>query len=729
MRMRQMAGRAGRRKEGAVIFVPDLTRSIDRYYTDQPARLITQPPEVFVVDADNPYIARKHVVAAAANMSGGIKDEELKLFGRAADRMAAEAMQAGVLQRNGSSYTARAPARGGIWSVDRIRGNEQDPYVLCRAPDAERQRCGGACLETGKNRKENDERCEHFVQLLDRQYIYREAHPGAVFESAERGSLYRCLSLDDKRKVVIVAPLPDEARERTFPVEEVRVEILATREQRELANGAQLAWGDVKVTRSYAGYGAYDLIPRRRCRRCHATFPDGVKRCRSCGAATQPYFEHSQPAFRDFPAPHTGQVFTLEMETIACWLMLPAGLEDRLQAVAPCPIRSPDNRVAAFLRADPPFSSAASLARAAGIEPPEAEAAWEYYQRWAPVARQPPPAEDVALIHPAVYGQCLCHHLRRRAPEAQALAAFAQATGYPAVQDERHICRRCYGGVLLLAAHTLEHIVSLNYPIVAVGDSQDIGSTTTVLHPQTRQTTAMWFDAYEGGIGAAEKMYSHFELLIEKSRASLACKCQSDKGCPLCAELPKCDRDNAALSKVAAVGLAEALLGRGEYCPEEPLYLPRDAPEAGRARAEGAELAKGKVNRPGEADATAPDACQVLRVQKHVHDAVLARALEVRAEEAPLESPPLLIADLQAAYERVRAVPRPGDWRFDAAWTPHETLHVLPAASLRLTRSAYLTIVKAVHPDHNQDKAWATMATQAVNRAWEAIRIERQQKE
>ena len=727
MRMRQMAGRAGRRREGAVIFIPDLSRATDRYYYDRPTRLITQPPEVFVIDAGNPYVARKHVVAEAASVtsSGGLKADELPIFGDRVQRITDEAIAAKVLRRDVASYKATLPARGTKWAVDRIRGNEQDPYVVCKASGADRRCVQRTCLATAQKNDSSQARCEHLVQLLDRQFVYRETHPGAIFEDID-GNFYACESLDESYKVIYVRPLPGDPFMRTFPLEEVDIEILRESARRPLANGAQLIWGDVRVTRVFHGYGQYALISRRRCRRCRKSYDDRTRVCPSCSAETHLYIEHTEPEYMDYPPPYSGKMFTIEIETIACWLTLPARIEGLLQAVAPCPILSPRNRVADFLRTEPPFTDAADLSRVTGIASSSAPAALDYFRQWYPHTHQLPPAKDQVWVHPSVYGQCLHHHLREHLPEEGALLAFEQATGYPVTQDTRHICRRCFGGVLLLAAHTLEHIVAQNYPVLALGDSQDLGSTTLVSHPQTGETTVFWFDAYEGGIGAAEKLYSLFESLVDKAHASLECKCHKDEGCPVCTELPKCDRHNAALSKNAAVGLTHALLGLEEFIPREAVFWPKDKAEAGATAAHAAERAKGEVPLPNSSTTTEQvDPYLLLRVQRYVHDLVLARVLEIRGEEAMKESPPIPIGDLLAAYKQVQQSQRPGDWRFESQWSPYEILHIQTAASTRLAKAAFLTIVKAVHPDRNAGNPWATVATQTVNGAWKAIKEER----
>lgn len=719
MRMRQMAGRAGRRNEGAVIFVPDLDRSVDRYYADKPLRLMTQPEESFVIDADNPYVARRHLAEACASFSGGLSPRELEIFGRHRDRILTEGEQSNVVERRGSDAFHALWNRPPSWDVSRIRGAEQDPWVICSAPAGER-----ACVERGcraaamKNGTESSTRCENLIQLLDRQYVYREAHPGAVFESMD-GDLFRCESLDESTKRVFARPMAENALERTFPLEEVSVRFGRDSARRELQDGAALVWGEATVTRTYLGYGEYRLIPKRRCLRCGSVHLSAAT-CPECGRRTVPFLDRSEAEYVTFESP-----FSLPLETIACRLELPAQIEDRLSAAAPCPIRGPEHKVAEFLDARPPYKDAPDLAKASGLSAPAAAIAFDYYTTWSPQKQAWRRDAKRSALFPASYGQCLCHALREKLPEDQALSAFQTATGYPAVTDPRHICRKCFGGILLLAAHTLEHIVTSAYPTIALGDGQDIGSTTSVIHAGTGKTTIAWYDTIEGGIGAAEKIYEQFETLIGRSENGLECECRSDRGCPRCIHVPRCDRDNEGLSKVAAINLTRVMLGMPPFISDEAEFVSEPKAREQKAEAEKAERAARDVPRPGEASTAKINPFELLRVQPHVHDAVLNRALETRGEEISAESPPVPIRALQEAYEQVKKSPRPARWKFEPAWDAWQTLHVLKSASRRLTQRAYRAIALVIHPDqYPGDKQEATTMFRRVNEAWERIKKE-----
>ncbi|MEJ5197884.1 MAG: DEAD/DEAH box helicase, partial [Anaerolineae bacterium] len=119
MRMRQMAGRVGRQSEGLVVYVPHPVRPVDEYYRHHPDLLLEQKPEAFVIDADNPYIARKHLNAAAEELKG-IGLDEAKIFGSRLDEMVTEAIAKGVMKR----YDDR------LFGTPRPWNHTSDPYAI-----------------------------------------------------------------------------------------------------------------------------------------------------------------------------------------------------------------------------------------------------------------------------------------------------------------------------------------------------------------------------------------------------------------------------------------------------------------------------------------------------------------------------------------------------------------------------------------------------------------------
>jgi hypothetical protein len=486
----------------------------------------------------------------------------------------------------------------------------------------------------------------------------------------------------------------------------------------------------VRVRSEYSGFFEYEQTPQTRCPACQRTYNETVHVCPSCKRQTRPYKRTSPKQYRDFPTPYAEKTYALELETVACWLTLPAAVETQLEDVSRCRIDLPSNHIREFLKASPGFDDAADLASRLGLAPDEAKLVFSYYDRHrralsAPDARG---GHGAIPIYPAFYGQCLRHHLRQSLPEERALGLFARVSGYPALTDERHVCRNCVGSMLLPAAHTLNHLISLIYPTVALGDGQDLGMVSRVLHPQTQATTVFWYDNYDGGIGAAEKVFNTFDVLLHEALNSLNCGCEADEGCPLCTQTLRCERRNEALSKTAARGLIHQLLDLPAYVPADPLYV--SEAEAKERHGQTPEQADGPVRPPSETPAAPVDPFDLLRVQPYVHDAVLEKALEVRGEEIGSEIAGTSIQELQAAYRHVLQRPRPSDWQFPAEWGDYQVLHIKQEASEQLAHGVYKTIVLHVHPDRNPDRsAWAQEVTKRVNAAWEGVKSREHQKE
>jgi DEAD/DEAH box helicase domain-containing protein len=107
--------------------------------------------------------------------------------------------------------------------------------------------------------------------------------------------------------------------------------------------------------------------------------------------------------------------------------------------------------------------------------------------------------------------------------------------------------------------HGAEHALISMFPLLVLCDRFDIGGLSTNYHSQTDKATIFIYDAYEGGIGLAEKAVEVMEKLVEVTRDMVkTCPCQ--KGCPTCIYSPKCGNDNKPLHKKGTIFILEAML-------------------------------------------------------------------------------------------------------------------------------------------------------------------------
>lgn len=107
--------------------------------------------------------------------------------------------------------------------------------------------------------------------------------------------------------------------------------------------------------------------------------------------------------------------------------------------------------------------------------------------------------------------------------------------------------------------HGAEHALIAMFPLLVLCDRFDIGGLSTSYHPQTGKATIFIYDAYEGGIGLAEKAAEVMEDLVEVTRDMVKdCKC--DEGCPSCIYSPKCGNDNQPLHKEGTKYLLDCIM-------------------------------------------------------------------------------------------------------------------------------------------------------------------------
>ncbi|MBC7117523.1 MAG: DEAD/DEAH box helicase [Methanobacteriaceae archaeon] len=102
--------------------------------------------------------------------------------------------------------------------------------------------------------------------------------------------------------------------------------------------------------------------------------------------------------------------------------------------------------------------------------------------------------------------------------------------------------------------HGCEHAIISLFPLHVLCDRMDIGGLSTSHHTDTGAATIFIYDAFEGGIGLAEKAFALFEDVIA-STFELVDSCGCVDGCPSCIYSPKCGNDNKPLHKEATRSL------------------------------------------------------------------------------------------------------------------------------------------------------------------------------
>jgi DEAD/DEAH box helicase domain-containing protein len=100
--------------------------------------------------------------------------------------------------------------------------------------------------------------------------------------------------------------------------------------------------------------------------------------------------------------------------------------------------------------------------------------------------------------------------------------------------------------------HGAEHAIIALMPLHVMCDRWDIGGLSSSSFGKSGEPVIFIYDAYEGGIGLAEKAYKILPALLSSAH-ELVRDCMCEKGCPSCIYSPKCGNDNQPLDKKATI--------------------------------------------------------------------------------------------------------------------------------------------------------------------------------
>ena len=212
--LRQMWGRAGRRRRGLAVYVAGQD-ALDQFFCRHPEEFLGRPVEAAILDHANEQIAARHLIAAAYELPLTSADDEV--FGEGWRERAERLIAAGELRGVGgklmpqrSEFVAnRIPLRSA--SADSVAVIERDSGEMLGVVEAER--------------------------------AFTTIHPGAVYLHLGRSYEVDRLDIEERRAVVSAF----DGDWYTRPKKETEIYIERTHEQREVA-GVQLNFGEVSVT-------------------------------------------------------------------------------------------------------------------------------------------------------------------------------------------------------------------------------------------------------------------------------------------------------------------------------------------------------------------------------------------------------------------------------------------------------------------------------------------------
>jgi DEAD/DEAH box helicase domain-containing protein len=212
--LRQMWGRAGRRRRGLAVYVAGQD-ALDQFFCRHPGEFLERPVEAAILDHANEQIASRHLVAAAYELPLSDADEEF--FGDGWHERAERLLAAGELRSAGGRLLPRRSEF--VASRIALRSASADSVAVIERESGE------------------------MLGMVEAERAFTTIHPGAIY--LHLGRSYEVERLDIEERRAIVSSFDGDWYTR--PKKETEIYIERTREQREVA-GVQLNFGDVSVT-------------------------------------------------------------------------------------------------------------------------------------------------------------------------------------------------------------------------------------------------------------------------------------------------------------------------------------------------------------------------------------------------------------------------------------------------------------------------------------------------
>jgi DEAD/DEAH box helicase domain-containing protein len=212
--LRQMWGRAGRRRRGLAVYVAGQD-ALDQFFCRHPEEFLGRPVEAAILDHANEQIASRHLIAAAYEMP--LTEEDDEVFGEGWRERAERLVAAGELRGAGGKLMPRRPE----FVADKIalRSASADSVAVIERESGE------------------------MLGLVEAERAFTTVHPGAVY--LHLGRSYEVDRLDVEERRAIVSRFDGDWYTR--PKKETEIYIERLREQREVA-GVELNFGEVSVT-------------------------------------------------------------------------------------------------------------------------------------------------------------------------------------------------------------------------------------------------------------------------------------------------------------------------------------------------------------------------------------------------------------------------------------------------------------------------------------------------
>ncbi len=225
----QQAGRAGRGSDEALTVMLAHNNPLDQYFVRHPKDLFSRPHEHALIDPENLYLLRAHLLCSAFEVP--ISGADSELFGRAIESIVGELEGEGYLEQRGERWFCTGidyPAQ-----YVNLRTASSHDYLL---------------IDSGSGQ---------LLESIDAATAFFRIHPGAVH--LHQGQTYLVTDLDLDRRVAM-ARMADLSY-YTQPIEENQVRIIRSTRSRQVLQTTVFC-GQVRVTVQMLGYRRKDQYGR-----------------------------------------------------------------------------------------------------------------------------------------------------------------------------------------------------------------------------------------------------------------------------------------------------------------------------------------------------------------------------------------------------------------------------------------------------------------------------------
>ena len=218
----QQAGRSGRGREGSLSFLVGLDNPLDQYFMRHPQAFFGKGYENAIVNPENRYIMRAHLMCAAWELPLTADDE--KYFGAGFNGEIEELTEQGILRaRNGKRYLA--------------------PSIAYPAQNINIR------STSGKNYAIYDTSTDSMMETLEDNAAFYQVHPGAIY--LHQGESYLVTKLDLVNHIAYAEPTDANYYTQTKELTDISIiEVL----QSKIVGDIEVKLGEVEVTTSVIGY-------------------------------------------------------------------------------------------------------------------------------------------------------------------------------------------------------------------------------------------------------------------------------------------------------------------------------------------------------------------------------------------------------------------------------------------------------------------------------------------